>query len=450
MDQLVGRLDRQLKKRTYLLKAAFSFEKKLKKIVGKVRDSLDENQILKTAVDELAIGLGIKCCNASLFDFEKRTSTIFYEYSTLEMATRRIAWMEDFPELYQHLIRGQHFQFCSLLPHPIRGRVAMLACPIIDEQGVLGDLWLVNHPNYTFTDRDISLVRQVAYQCATAVRQARLFREVQTKLEQLEELNRLKDDFLSTVSHELRSPITNLRMALTMLATSLDLEEVVSKSYDPQSVSENSTARYLRISYEECQRERKLIEDLLELQQFEFSARPLQTELISLQDWLPRLTVPFQMRARKRQQNFHLDIASNLPAIASEASSLERILTELLNNACKYTPPHGDITLAASSTLGDEILLSAINSGAEIPAEAIPKLFDKFYRVPDTDRWKQGGTGLGLALVKRLAEHLGGTIQVMSLDGETRFTLRLPSRLRKNMLTQPQTNDLLTQELRVI
>jgi signal transduction histidine kinase len=110
-----------------------------------------------------------------------------------------------------------------------------------------------------------------------------------------------------------------------------------------------------------------------------------------------------------------------------DRASLERILAELLNNACKYTLNAGEIVLSVHlKELGKELsTIFTISNQAEISATELPRIFDKFYRVPKADRWKQGGTGLGLALVQKLVERLQGTIRVDSSDGWTTFTIEL-------------------------
>ncbi|HEY9603017.1 MAG TPA: ATP-binding protein, partial [Allocoleopsis sp.] len=100
-------------------------------------------------------------------------------------------------------------------------------------------------------------------------------------------------------------------------------------------------------------------------------------------------------------------------------------LTELLNNACKYTPPQETIKITVRSHHGT-IQIDVCNSGIVIPANELGLIFDKFYRIPKADRWQQGGTGLGLALVKKLVERMNGTIQVESEADWTCFALVLP------------------------
>lgn len=142
---LNANLERRVQAQTAQLQLAFNFEATLKRIADKVRDSLDEHQILQTAVQELAVTLGAKGCNAALYDLKQGISTIYYEYTTLAFPYQgRIAKMKASPELYSQLLMGQSFQFCSLSPNPDRGEVVMLASPIMDDQGVLGDLWLID------------------------------------------------------------------------------------------------------------------------------------------------------------------------------------------------------------------------------------------------------------------------------------------------------------------
>jgi signal transduction histidine kinase len=100
-------------------------------------------------------------------------------------------------------------------------------------------------------------------------------------------------------------------------------------------------------------------------------------------------------------------------------------VTELLNNACKYTPPGEVITVSAES-MGKRLRLVIRNSGVEISEEELPRIFDKFYRISVSDRWNQGGTGLGLTLVKKQIAYLGGSIHAESSANEVRFVIELP------------------------
>ncbi|MEM7062361.1 MAG: ATP-binding protein [Cyanobacteria bacterium P01_B01_bin.77] len=420
-------LCQELEERNSALDQLSEFEATLKRITDRVRDSLDEKQILQTAVQELTEALNVRGSNTSLYDLEQGTSTIYYEYTTLPSDRGRVSQMESFPEVYHQLLEGQYLQFCSIAPNPVRGLVSMLACAILDDRGVLGDLWLINDKDHGFSEYEIRLVQQVSNQCAIAIRQARLYQESQSQVRELEQVNNLKDDFLSTVSHELRTPVTSMRVALQLLGVTLTQELGLDEELTKPNVEQGRIARYYRILKEECEREISLINDLLDLQRLDVGSHDLVLQTIPLDEWLPALVNSFQERATSRQQQLALTIAQDLPVLQSDLSSLDRIWAELLNNACKYTPPGGAITLSVVLSHTENALkFDLVNTGVEIPEDELPRIFDKFYRVPSSDPWRQGGTGLGLALVQRLVQHINGDIKVSSGNAQTCFTIELP------------------------
>ncbi|MEB3278582.1 MAG: CBS domain-containing protein [Lyngbya sp.] len=328
---------------------------------------------------------------------------------------------------------------------------AYLVVPILQD----GQLWgmIAAHQcsgSRQWQPSEITVLQQLATQLAIAIQQAQLYRQVQDlntdlerqvqertaelqqKVKELQQLNKLKDDFLSTVSHELRTPLANMKMAIHMI-------KLVPQN-DPR------LQRYINILEQEWTRETNLINDLLDLQKLEASSTPISLETISLSQWLPQMVQPFYSRTQERQQILKVEYPEHLPSIQTNSSSLERIIAELLNNACKYTPNGGEICLTVNcqtttetrsskksskakktedywEPLGIELIIS---NQAEIPEQELPKIFDKFYRVPNADPWKQGGTGLGLALVQKLVEQLRGEIKVTSQKNLTTFTVKLP------------------------
>jgi PAS domain S-box-containing protein len=416
LQRLNDQLESLVEERTARLQQYLSFEATLKRITDKVRDSLDEAQILQTAVGELAEGLGANSCHAALYDVKKGTSTIRYEFNPSIFSTQgQVTDLREESEIHNLLLQGEYLQFCNLERHPIRGRVTMLACPMLDEREVVGSLWLVIDKEYAFQELEIRLVQQVANQCAIALRQAQLYENAQAQVKVLEEVNWLKDDFLSTVSHELRTPVSNMRMSIHML-------ELVLQRDQSEFSSRQKANQYLQILKQECEREISLINDLLDLQRLEAGQRSQSLETVEVEPWLTRLLQPFENRVRERQLQLQLYFAESLPPLMTDLPALERILSELMNNACKYTPPGRDIQIHVNATPGT-MQFVVQNSGVEIAPEELPRIFDKFYRVPNADPWKQGGTGLGLALVQRLVDHLNGAIAVSSTAEQTEFCL---------------------------
>jgi PAS domain S-box-containing protein len=265
-------------------------------------------------------------------------------------------------------------------------------------------------------DQDKIIGTVLVFRDVTERQQAIEARQKQIKQEQLvaqlEQLNQLKNDFLDLVSHELRSPLYNIKGIIQTLEISTS----------PQQ------QHLLSLLETECDREMELINDLLDLQRLENSSYMLLApDVLLLQQWLPWLIEPFLIRTQEHKQTLRLNLSASQPSLFSDRNSLERILLELLNNACKYTPGGGEIILDISysdAEVPHKTIITVSNS-AQIPAAELPKIFQKFYRIPNTDIWNQGGTGLGLAIVHKLIEQLQGSIHVESNQGWTKFILIL-------------------------
>ena len=171
----------------------------------------------------------------------------------------------------------------------------------------------------------------------------------------------------------------------------------------------------------------------LELQQLEMlkGLRPANANgsqqpcWLELKEWLPQIAEPFAQEAHSRHQRFSLGIPSGLPAIFTLPGVLKSVLAELLKNACKFTPAGHLISLQATCH-SDHLDIQVLNTGVTIPLEEQKRVFEKFYRVPSADPWRQGGTGLGLALVQQRVSLLQGSIHLNSEANHTCFTLRLP------------------------
>ncbi|MEB3359998.1 MAG: PAS domain S-box protein [Synechococcales bacterium] len=279
--------------------------------------------------------------------------------------------------------------------------------------------------------------------------------DMRRNMEELQRLNQIKDDFLSTVSHELRTPLTSIDMAGRMLRIALEQHNLVSETDHP---STNKFLRYLRILREQTQQEGDLINDLLDLQRLNANAFALDLLEIDLSSWLSPILDSIRERAEQEQQVFQVAIAPYLPPFTTDPAVLRRILSELLNNACKYTPPQERIHLIVQPTSGPPTVQPAhpapeihqesngewqaglspqalavlqiqiLNTGVEISPADRERIFEPFYRAVKGDRWSKRGTGLGLSLVKKFVDCLGGTIQVSSSSNQTCFTIELPFR----------------------
>ncbi len=311
----------------------------------------------------------------------------------------------------------------QIFPEDWQGEVLPAWRKLLDGEPQVGIYYRYHHP----TGRVLWLHETITVQCRFSATHLSLisvmvdvtdqkFAELQ--ISELTRLNRLKDDFVSTVSHELRTPLTNIQMATKMLELALKRQNVLPN--DPEA----PLVKYLTILKQETQREIDLVNDLLDLARLESNSACPVGESVDLRVSLPSLVTPFQERASQQEQTLHLEFGEPLPPVLLENTIWTRIINELLTNACKYTPPGEQIFVRAFAT-EDTVQVQVVNTGVEIPPSEHQRIFEKFYRIPQYDRWQYGGTGLGLALVKSLVERLGGQITVTSGDGQTCFTLSL-------------------------
>lgn len=240
------------------------------------------------------------------------------------------------------------------------------------------------------------------------------------QLHHLQEDKAQQEEFLRTASHELRTPVANIQNVITLLR--------IAKS--PEDWEE-----YLRILEEECRQESALINDLLDFQRIGNSSRPTQLESFDLKDWLSEVMTPFLFRAEVTQHLIQVDVESGLPPLKLDWLSFRRIVTELLNNACKYTPL-GEIIQVTARVMAPHLELVVSNSGVTMPPEELAKIFEPFYRNVDVDHRQEGGTGLGLAIIQKLTEYLGGEVQVANQKDVITFTVRLPVEIDCSMLLE--------------
>ncbi len=266
-----------------------------------------------------------------------------------------------------------------------------------------------------------ALAREIQEREAAEGQVRQLNERLQSQVDELERLNLLKDDFLSTVSHELRTPLTSIRLSVDLLQISLRQFSLSDKQQ-----------QYLSLLRQECQREIELVEDLLTLQELEANSYSPSPEDLDLGQRLTTWMQALQAGVLAAQQDLSLQILSPLPLLRLNAVSLERVFRELIVNACKYGDRPGVIQVQASldcsptTESGPYRLLLQVRNTGSIPPTELPYLFNSFYRVPQADPWKQGGTGLGLALVKKLVESMQGKITAKSEDGWVSFWVELP------------------------
>jgi PAS domain S-box-containing protein len=214
---------------------------------------------------------------------------------------------------------------------------------------------------------------------------------------QRKEVERLKDEFISTVSHELRTPLTSLRGFAELM---------LEREFPP-----DKRQRFLSIIHGETVRLTNLINDFLDLQRMESGRQIYHLDHVDVLELLRESIVLFQEADGKHA--LQLKAAENLPLVAADKDRLRQVLSNLLSNAIKFSPDGGIVTVGARQE-GGQVTVWVADQGVGIPPEALSRLFDKFFRVESSQTRHIGGTGLGLALVKEIIEAHQGLVWVES------------------------------------
>ena len=231
---------------------------------------------------------------------------------------------------------------------------------------------------------------------------------------ELKRLERVRQEFVANVSHELRTPLTAIKgYAETLRDGGLR---------DPETAAE-----FVRVIHRHAERLRALIEDLLDLAAVEQGEARLKPAVVRARDVAAQAEGLVRPAAEARGQTLAIDLPADLPDILADRDRLAQILINLLDNAVKFTPEGGRVTLSAKAAEG-RVVLAVRDNGVGIPPGDLPRIFERFYRVGRSRDRREGGTGLGLAIAKHLTQAMGGTIEVESVQGSgTTFRVSLPA-----------------------
>lgn len=221
--------------------------------------------------------------------------------------------------------------------------------------------------------------------------------------------------FVSNVSHELRTPLTSVKSYLEAL--------------DEGALTEPVAPDFIKVSLDETNRMMRMVTDLLHLSRIDNATSNLDIELINFTAFITFILNRFdKMRSQDEEKKYELvrDYPINSVWIEIDTDKMTQVIDNILNNAIKYSPDGGKITVNMKTT-DDQMILSISDQGLGIPKEDLPKIFDRFYRVDKARSRAQGGTGLGLAIAKEIVKQHSGFIWAKSEYGKgSTFTIVLP------------------------
>ena len=252
------------------------------------------------------------------------------------------------------------------------------------------------------TDMTAQKLRETALERRVQERTA----ELQRANEKLKELDQLKNDFISNVSHDLRTPLTNIQLFSQLLEMNKNPEK---------------RAHYWSILHAESAHLEMLINDLLTLSRLEHGRFPQQRERTNLHQLISQELQSFQARIRSKQLQVTYEPPDNLPLLMLDTHQIRQVVVNLLANAIAYTPQEGCVCISCTAVADHEIAsvcLKIQNEGPPIPQEDLPNLFQRFYRGENAREAQEHGTGLGLAICKQIVEQHAGTIAVNSNEQE--------------------------------
>ena len=275
---------------------------------------------------------------------------------------------------------------------------SLLAVPLITQGKIIGALEVLNKiGDRSFTDEDLELLTTVAAQAAVAIEKARLFAQ---------------SDLISEVVHELRTPMTSIIGYSQMLTV--------------EGIPESTKKQFMETIHREASRLGQMVNDFLDWARLESGRVRLASAPVDVRRLVADTVLVIKPQAQKRGIEVGQAVPEGNLIVTGDEARLKQVLVNLASNGVKYNKDDGRLDFIVRKE-GDQISISVRDTGVGIPEESLPKLFDRFYRVPGTENVVRG-TGLGLCISKSLVEAHNGEMEVDSTAGlGTTFTILLPT-----------------------
>jgi two-component system, NtrC family, sensor kinase len=313
------------------------------------------------------------------------------------------------PGAYQSSVRDTLTRF---------GYRALLSVPLLREEQIIGSLSLTRKAPGEFSPEVIEVLKTFATQSALAIQNARLFREIADKGRQLEVASRHKSEFLANMSHELRTPLNAIIGYSEMVQE--EAEGLGAEGLVPDLKKINSAGKHLL----------ELINSVLDLSKIEAGKMELYLENFSVPDMVRDIAGVVQPLAAKRSNRLQVRCDEGAGTMRADLTKVRQALFNLLSNACKFTE-RGTVSLTVgrdSTSAGEWLAFEVKDTGIGITPEQMTRLFHEFSQADAEVTRRYGGTGLGLALSRRLCRMMGGDISLESEAGRgSTFTIRLPA-----------------------
>jgi signal transduction histidine kinase/putative methionine-R-sulfoxide reductase with GAF domain len=392
------------------------------------RSTFDLKSVLQTLVESAA-----RLCEADMAAIHRQLGTAYQEIAThgfpqdyREFALRNLPFESGRGSVVgRTVIERKPIQVPDVLLDPdytfLEGQQragfrTVLGVPLLREGNPIGVIVLTRRAVRPFTDKQVELVSTFADQAVIAIENVRLFDEIQDKSRQLAEASERKSQFLASMSHELRTPL-NAIIGLTEMMVTNAARFGTEKALEPLR-RVNAAGTHLL----------SLINEVLDLSKIEAGKLELNPEPVNLARLIDEVIGTAGQLAEKNKNRLIVEAQENVGALKADPMRLKQILLNLLSNACKFTK-EGEVALRVRKVADgrDWVELAVADTGIGLTAEQQAKLFQDFTQADSLTARRYGGTGLGLALSRKLARMMGGDVTVTSEPRKgSVFTLRLP------------------------
>ena len=383
-----------------------------------VAQSLDLPQILDSALKRISESMGVDASHVSLGENSHLTLEGHYGFDT--SLTENIRNVEVDGEVISTMLQGNNPLIIEnvtengepFLTSLARGGYkSYVGIPLKALGESIGIMGVATQTERAFTPNEVELLVAIGREVSIAVRNAQLYEEA-SSVRALRELDALRTELLANVSHELRTPLAAIKgFANSLLQPDVKFDESIWRSF-VQTIDS------------EADRLNSLIEGLLTMSRLEARALELKKERHSLAEVVESLRG--RLTNLTLRHNLQVNIPEELPAVQVDEARIAEVLSNLVENAAKYSPEGTAITLEAHLE-GEEVIVTVSDEGNGIPSELQQKVFDRFYRVENPAARRKSGAGLGLCICKGIMEAHGGRIWLESKVGQdTTFGFSLP------------------------
>lgn len=405
-------------------------ERLVNSISTAIRRSLNLEEIFKVAVCELGQAMQVCRCLVYRCRATDETASIAHEYlaSPAVLSISGQSWsLKDNP-LFQEVGQTQEpvaivdTQSNLVRTAPLRRLIdrwqirAWLMVPVIYQGRLLGMIELHSclPTPHAWSEDDVVIVQSIATQLGVALIQAESFANLEDLNQQLESLERTRSNLIAITGHELRTPLSTIQVCLESLASEPDMPIELRQVM-------------LSTALTDAERMRKLVQDFLTLSRLESGRVEWHLEPLSMEECVQLALSSIRSQANDLP-HISAEVSIELPLVRADGEWLVEVLSKLLDNACKFTEPQGEVVIEAHSNGGKMLEVTIADTGRGIEPNRLETVFDRFYQEEGALRRTAGGTGLGLAICRQIILGLGGQIWAESdgRDRGSRFHFTIP------------------------